>query len=174
MILSIIRTMIAVVSLLTALDRSGHRATEPRRAVATLIAAQPGHFTAAELVAAARARRLGIGRATIFRTLDLFAELGLVERLELPTGGHAYVACEPTHHHHVVCSSCGRTVDVGDLGLADVAREVGRRTGYRIDTHRFELYGLCPVCAAEARTTEPAAEPAARPAVGSTVGPARR
>ena len=161
-------------SLLTALDRSGHRATEPRRAVATLIAAQPSHFTAAEIVAAARARRLGIGRATIFRTLDLFAGLGLVERLELPTGGHAYVACEPTHHHHVVCSGCGRTVDVGDLGLADVAREVGRRTGYRIDTHRFELYGLCPACAAEARTTEPAARPATGPTVGSTVGPAHR
>jgi Fur family ferric uptake transcriptional regulator len=139
--------MIAGASLRSALDGSGHRATGPRRAVAELIAAQPGHFTAADLAAAARARGLRIGRATIFRALDLFVALGLVERIELPAGGHGYVACEPAHHHHVVCSRCGRTADVGDLGLADVAREVGRRTGYRIDTHRFELYGVCPACA---------------------------
>lgn len=150
--LSIICAVIAAASLLAALDRSGHRATEPRRAVAALIAAQPRHFTAAELAAQARAQRLPIGRATIFRTLDLFAELGLVERLELPTGGHAYVACEPTHHHHVICSRCSRTADVPDLGLAEIAREVGRRTGYRIETHRLDLFGLCPSCAAtEAR-----------------------
>ena len=54
------------------------------------------------------ARRLGIGRATIFRTLDVLVDLQAVERLDLPTGDHAYVACEPAHHHHVVCSNCGR------------------------------------------------------------------
>ena len=68
----------------TALDRAGYRLTEPRRALAALIADQDGHFTAAELVVAARARRLGIGRATVFRTLEILAEVGAVERLDLP------------------------------------------------------------------------------------------
>ncbi len=133
--------------LIAALDQAGHKLTEPRRAVAELIARRDGHFTAADLVQDARARRLGIGRATVFRTLDLFTELNAVERLDLPTGGHAYVPCEPTHHHHVVCSRCGRTADVvEDCGMSAVAREVGDRTGYRIDTHRLELFGICPAC----------------------------
>ena len=81
--------------LVAALDRAGYRLTEPRRAVAELIAAREGHFTAADLLDDAKARRLGIGRATIFRALDLFTELSVLERLDLPTGEHAYVPCEP-------------------------------------------------------------------------------
>ena len=135
--------------LITALDRAGYRRTEPRRSLADLIAEQDGHFTAAELVTAARARRLGVGRATVFRTLEVLAEVGAVERLDLPSGGHAYVGCEPAHHHHVVCSRCGRSTEIDDAGLRSVVGDVARQTGYRIDVHRLELFGLCPVCLAE-------------------------
>ena len=134
--------------IVAALDRAGYRLTEPRRSLALLIADQEGHFTAAELVAGARARRLGVGRATVFRTLEVLEELGAVERLDLPSGEHAYVVCEPAHHHHVVCSRCGRTNEIDDAGLRLVVREVARRTGYRVDEHRLELFGLCPACLA--------------------------
>ncbi|MFP5342287.1 MAG: Fur family transcriptional regulator [Candidatus Limnocylindria bacterium] len=133
---------------LDSLDRSAYRMTAPRRAVAQLVADQDGHFSAADLVASARARRLGVGRATIFRTLDILGELDLVERIDLPSGEHAYVACEPSHHHHVVCSRCGRSQDVDDAGLRAVVRDVARRTGFRVDEHRLELFGLCPDCQA--------------------------
>jgi Fur family ferric uptake transcriptional regulator len=135
-------------SIVTALDRAGYRLTEPRRSLALLIADREGHFTAAELVASARARRLGIGRATVFRTLEVLEELGLVERLDMPSGEHAYVVCEPAHHHHVVCSRCGRTTEIDDAGLRIVVSEIARRTGYRVDEHRLELFGLCPACLA--------------------------
>ena len=135
-----------------ALEDAGYRLTDARRAVTALIASREGHFTAADLVAEARARRLGIGRATIFRTLDVLAELHAVERLDLPNGEHAYVVCEPTHHHHVVCSSCGRTTDIDDSGLRTVVRDIARRTGYRIDDHRLELFGLCADCRAQGGT----------------------
>jgi Fur family ferric uptake transcriptional regulator len=134
--------------LIEALDRAGVRVTEPRRAVARLVAEQRGHFTANDLVDAAARRRLPVGRATVFRALDLFADLNLVERLDLPAGGHAYVACEPMHHHHVVCSSCGRSSDVEDSGIADVVARVAERTGFTVTDHRVELFGLCPSCAA--------------------------
>jgi Fur family ferric uptake transcriptional regulator len=135
----------------TALDRAGYRLTEPRRSLAALIADQEGHFTAAELVAAARSRRLGVGRATVFRTLEVLEEIGAVERLDLPSGEHAYVGCEPAHHHHVVCSRCGRSTEIDDAGLRSVVREVARQTGYRVDEHRLELFGLCPACLAARR-----------------------
>jgi Fur family transcriptional regulator, ferric uptake regulator len=134
----------------SALERAGFRITEPRRAVAQLIADQVGHFSAADLVADAREQRLGIGRATIFRTLDILSEVGVVDRIDLPSGEHAYVGCAPTHHHHVVCSRCGRTAEIDDAGLRTVVREVARRTGFRVDEHRLELFGLCPACQASA------------------------
>ena len=130
----------------TALDHAGYRLTEARRSIADLIAARDGHFTAADLVADARARRLGIGRATIFRTLDVLADLHAVERIDLPSGDHAYVACEPVHHHHIVCSNCGASRDVHDAGWRAVVRDIERRSGYRIDDHRLELFGICPDC----------------------------
>lgn len=135
-------------STLSALDRAGYRLTRPRRQVAELIGEREGHFTAAELVDAARDRRLGIGRATIFRALETLSALGIVERLDLPSGEHAYVRCEPqaVHHHHVICASCGRSTEVPGCNLAPLAADVAARTGYRVDTHRIELYGTCPEC----------------------------
>jgi Fur family ferric uptake transcriptional regulator len=130
----------------SALDRAGYRLTAPRRSLAALIADQDGHFTAAGLVTAAHARRLGVGRATVFRTLEVLAEIGAIERLDLPTGEHAYVGCDPVHHHHVICSRCGRTDEVDDSGLRSIVGDVARQTGFRVDEHRLELFGLCPAC----------------------------
>jgi Fur family ferric uptake transcriptional regulator len=138
---------------LQALERAGYRLTRPRRAVAALVAEREGHFTAAELVADARRGPHEIGRATVFRALDVFADLGLVERVDLPGGDHAYVACDPVHHHHAICIGCGRSLDVGDMGLAEVRRDVGRRHGVRITYHRLELFGVCGSC--DTRPAEP-------------------
>lgn len=137
----------AAVPIVRALDSAGYRLTGARRAVAELVAARSGHFAAADLIDDARARRLGIGRATIFRALDLLTELELLERLELPDGSHAYVPCVPRrHHHHIVCSSCGRVTEAEDLSLAAALEETERSTGWRIESHRLELYGRCPRC----------------------------
>lgn len=134
-----------------AIDVAGYRLTGPRRAVADLIAEQTGHFTASDLEAVVRDRRLGISRATLFRALELLTELGVVERLDLPTGEHAYVPCARAHHHHVVCSRCGRTAEVDDAGIAEAVSAIARQSGYRIDSHRLELFGLCRHC--QAKTT---------------------
>lgn len=131
-----------------AFEEAGYRLTSPRRALAQLIATRSGHFTADELLAESARSRLGVTRATVFRALDVLAGLGIVERLDLPSGDHAFVACEPVHHHHVVCSSCGRSTPVADAGLEQVAAAIGRSTGYRVETHRVELFGLCPACQA--------------------------
>jgi len=135
-----------VPAIIGAFEGAGYRLTGPRRALAGLIASRRGHFTADALLAESRRRRLGLGRATIFRSLDVLADLGVVERLDLPSGEHAFVACEAAHHHHVVCSSCGRATGVSDHGLDLVAAAIGRETGYRVDAHRLELFGLCAAC----------------------------
>jgi Fur family ferric uptake transcriptional regulator len=115
--------------------------------MAELVAASDGPFSAADLLDRARQRRAKVGRATIFRALELLTSLRVVERLDLPNRSHAYVLCDPdAHHHHLVCSACGRSVDVADGELARLVEEIGRRNGYRIDTHRLELFGRCPTC----------------------------
>ena len=136
-------------TLTQALDRAGYHATAPRRAMAEMVAARTGRFTAEDLLLEARRSRRGVGRATIFRSLEIFETLGLVEQVHLPNGDHAYVACAGSHHHHVVCQQCGRSREVGDLGITSIARElVEQRTGFLVDTHRIEFFGLCPDCRA--------------------------
>ena len=132
--------------MLDALDRAEVRLTGPRRKLAALIERREGHFTAADLMKDAGRRRMGIGRATVFRLLELLSEQGQVERIDLPDGTHAYIPCEPTHHHHLVCLSCGATTDVDDCGIEAVTREAARRSGFKIEQHRLELYGRCPDC----------------------------
>ncbi len=89
-----------------------------------------------------------------------FATLGIVERVDLPAGDHAYVACEPAHHHPAICTSCGRSLDVDDLGLADVLAEIGRRSGFEVTAHRLEIFGLCAACRAATPADGPARPPA--------------
>ena len=138
-------------SIKDSLAGSGRRITGPRRALGDLIGEQSGHFTAAELIDTAASRDVSVGRATVFRMLELLTDIGALERLDLPSGEHAYVACEPNgHHHHVVCRRCGRSAGVPDTGLQSVVRDIGDRTGFHIESHRLELYGLCPECAAVA------------------------
>jgi Fur family ferric uptake transcriptional regulator len=130
-----------------ALRAAGYEATTNRRLIAELVASSEGHFTAADLLDRARQRQARVGRATVFRALELLTSLHVIERLDLPNRSHAYVLCDPAeHHHHLVCSSCGRGVDVADGELARLVDEIGRRNGYRIETHRLELFGLCPAC----------------------------
>jgi Fe2+ or Zn2+ uptake regulation protein len=139
--------MTATDPLVDALGAAGYRLTEPRRVVAELVAERSGHFTANDLIADAQKRELGIGRATIFRALDLFTELQLLERIDLPTGDHAYVPCLPGyHHHHVICQRCARVTEVEDLGLGQAIAGMERNTGWTVQKHRLELYGLCPEC----------------------------
>ena len=139
----------------SALDRAGYAVTAPRRAVADLVQQRDGHFTALDLLAEAKRRRLGVGRATVFRALELFEELGLVERLDLPNGEHAYVVCEPAHHHHVVCQRCGRDAEIEDCGIDALAGAIESSTGYLVDLHRIELFGLCPACLSLGDTAAP-------------------
>ncbi len=135
-----------------ALVRAGQRVTPPRRAVARLVAAREGHFTAAQLLDDALAAGEPVGRATVFRSLDLFAGLGLVERVDLPGGDHAFVACEPVHHHHAICTRCGRSTDIPDGSLDEVLAGLRRRAGFRVAAHRLEVFGLCAECSGRAAT----------------------
>jgi Fur family transcriptional regulator, ferric uptake regulator len=139
-------------AIIAAFGEAGLRITDARRAVSRAVAGREGHFTAEDVLVASRDHGQPVGRATVFRSLETLAGLGLIERVDLPSGDHAYVACAPaSHHHHVVCSLCGRSVEVGDVGLSPVLSKVEASTGFRIDSHRLELFGICADCRAKER-----------------------
>lgn len=139
-------SIIKAVNALERLDHGGTRLTEQRRRLAALVDRQGGPFTAADLLATARREGLDVGRATVFRTLALLEDAAAVERIDLPSGDHAYVACVRGHHHHAVCVECGRVTDLPDLDVAVDLETLARRSGYELESHRIELFGRCPTC----------------------------
>lgn len=129
---------------------AGHKVTESRGAVLTSLAGRDSPFTASELIEEIARSAPEVGRATVFRTLDLLIGLGAAERVRLPGGQDGYVLCGLPHHHHVVCSSCGSVGEVEDRALEAAIASAVRETGFALQAHALELTGLCPPCS-EAR-----------------------
>ena len=120
------------------------RLTPQRRAVLELIADREGSFTPLELFQEARRRQPKLGIATVYRTVELLRRTGSVR----PLSGRAepaYVRCEPGHHHHLVCLSCG-AVEETELCGAPSSTVLRRRYGFRAEEHELDIYGTCARC----------------------------
>lgn len=128
------------------LSRRGYRLTSPRRNLLEVMAGLGDHFAAESVVSAAP----GVGRATVFRTLRLLQDLGVVCQVVLDDGTLAYRLAPEEHHHHVLCVECGAVEDFSSAALESVLQDVQDSTGYTIEAHRLELYGRCPSCQARA------------------------
>ena len=126
------------------LASEGFRLTAPRRALVEVMQGLGDHFMADDVVEAAPS----VGRATVFRTLRLLQDLGIVCQVVLDDGATAYRLASGGHHHHLVCSECGAVSDFASGDIEGLLDDIARRTGYRVDAHRLEVYGLCPDCAA--------------------------
>jgi Fur family ferric uptake transcriptional regulator len=136
-------------TILETMHQRGWRVTGPRRAIVEYVLAQDGPFSAEEIFRALRRRQPAIGRATVFRTLDLLAELGVVERIHHPSGVHRYVVGGDGHRHHVVCIRCGAVAEFAGCNLETVLAQVADQTRFRILGHWLEVSGLCQLCQRE-------------------------
>lgn len=124
----------------------GYRMTGPRRAVVASVLGKERPFTAEQLVT----ELPGIGRATVYRTLEILASVDLLTRLLQPGGHPAYVVGAPGHRHHLVCSECGTVVAFTQCPVDELVRELTRDTAFAISGHHLEVFGLCPGCQAGA------------------------
>ncbi len=134
-----------------ALASEGFRLTGPRRVLLEVMQGLGDHFVADDVVEAAPA----VGRATVFRTLRLLQDLGIVCQIVLDDGAVAYRLASGGHHHHLVCSECGSVSDFSSGDLEGLLDDITRRIGYRVDAHRLEVYGLCPDCGARGALPAP-------------------
>lgn len=129
------------------LGRRGYRITASRRAVMTALGRVDVPLAAAEVLEEARAQHPQLGLVTVYRTLDLFQELGLVRRVHRDDGCHGYTLASPGHHHAIVCRGCGRAAEF--TGCHEIHRLIQRaeeETGFQIDGHMLQLSGLCREC----------------------------
>ncbi len=126
------------------LARRGYRLTGPRRHLLEVMGGLGDHFAADDVVSAAPE----VGRATVFRTLRLLQELGVVCQVVLDQGALAYRLAPEEHHHHLICVECGAAHDFSSDSLEAVFEDVQAQTGYAIEAHRLEVYGRCPACQA--------------------------
>jgi len=129
-----------------ALRARGYRLTAARRAILAALAAAGEHPTADALAAAVHQAAPGVGRMTVYRTLDLLCELGLLRPVYQGTGAAHYVLLLDGHHHHLVCSRCQRVIEFDDCALGELAETVARRYGFVVEGHLLEFYGRCAEC----------------------------
>ncbi len=124
------------------LEARGYRLTRSRRRVFDFIVRRRA-FTPAEAVDQLRP---GLGRATVFRTLKLFSKLGIIEQVRTVPGRTTYVLCLPEHHHQLVCTGCGRVVEVAGCEISPAVAAQAARAGFLVTDHRLEILGLCTAC----------------------------
>jgi Fur family ferric uptake transcriptional regulator len=130
------------------LRAAGTRVTGQRLAVADALAASRDPQTAEQLWRRLLAGRSGVGRATVFRTLEALVAAGVARRFEPEGHASTYVACRPGHHHHLVCTGCGRVTEIGEAHVRPLASRVARDTGFAVDDARIDFYGRCAGCLA--------------------------
>lgn len=138
----------AMVRYLGHMTQAPPRATKQRQAVTELLSERTDFRSAQQIHAELRDRGASIGLATVYRNLSLLAQLGEVDVLQREDGEALYRQCSQQHHHHLVCRSCGRTIEVAGPGVERWAESVAAEHGFTELSHTLELFGTCGDCAA--------------------------
>ncbi|OGR41249.1 MAG: ferric uptake regulation protein [Elusimicrobia bacterium GWA2_61_42] len=134
----------------------GRRMTPARHAVLDALSERGEHLTAEEVFRSAARRYPNLGLATVYRTLELLTELGMVSRFDTGDDKARYEFADPTgakgHHHHLVCTSCRKIIDYKDFIkeetelLRSTEEGLSRKYGFKINSHVIQFYGVCREC----------------------------
>ena len=128
------------------LSDAGVRPTRQRVRVLDELMSERDDVTAQQLHDRLRSRGEKLGLATVYRTLGLLAEAGVIDALSHRPGELCYRLCGPGHHHHLVCSSCHRVVELADCELDPWLERISEAHGFVTTGHRLEVSGLCAAC----------------------------
>lgn len=131
---------------LNALQAHGYRLTESRRAIVEIVAATSRALTPVEVFDLARAAHPDLGLVTVYRTLEKLEELHLIQRVHQPGGCQAFIAAGQGHQHLLLCQNCGRVTFFEGDDLNYLFNAVAQKTGYIIQEHWLQLFGLCKYC----------------------------
>ncbi len=127
---------------------AGARPTRQRIAVAEVLATFTDFRSAQEIHDLLERRGDSVGLATVYRTLQKLVDAGEVDLLRTEDGEAIYRRCSDTHHHHLVCRSCGATIEVEGPVVERWTRAIAAEHGYSEVSHALEIFGTCPRCSA--------------------------
>lgn len=122
------------------------RQTPIRKALLTILSRTKKPISVPELENENSVQSLGSDTVTIYRTLDTFLDAGLVRRIEFQEGKFRYELANREHHHHVVCTACGKIMDIDDCIDEVTEQRIAAQTKFSIQSHSLEFFGLCPNC----------------------------
>ncbi len=130
------------------LERRGLRPTPQRVSVLAELIKERDDVTAQGLHQRLRAGGARVGLATVYRTLAALREKGIVDTLSHHPGELCYRLCADEHHHHLVCTSCHRVIELGDCDLEPRLQQLAASHGFVTTGHRLDVAGLCATCRA--------------------------
>jgi Fur family ferric uptake transcriptional regulator len=131
---------------LTALSDNGYRLTGARRAVVEIVAESSRALTPLEVFDSARAAHPELGLVSVYRTLEKLEELHLIQRVHQPEGCQAFVSANQGHQHMLLCQKCGKVTFFEGDDLENLISVISGKTGYKIQEHWLQLFGLCATC----------------------------
>jgi Fur family ferric uptake transcriptional regulator len=129
-----------------ALKQKGYRLTRSRHKIVQALLSCGGHITADGLLEVVHEIDKSVGRMTVYRTLELLSELGLIRPVYQGTGAAHYILLDAGHHHHLVCSSCDAVIEFEECGLQEVGVLLAERFNFAVEGHLVEFYGRCQNC----------------------------
>lgn len=129
------------------LKSSGYKLTNARRTVLEILCSEDAHLTSADVLERASGGQNPIGRASVFRTLDLLSELAIIRPTYLRPGTPHYIVMpEDGHHAHIICPKCQRVIEIDDCEIEGLLEEIVSRHNISLSGHLLELYGECENC----------------------------
>ncbi|MFQ5679554.1 MAG: Fur family transcriptional regulator [Gemmatimonadota bacterium] len=122
--------------------------TQQREAVARVLFESGAHLSAEDVAERLRDRGEHIGKATIYRTLNLLVEVDLAAEHDFDEGFKRYeTRVGPSRHDHLICTSCGKVVEFQHPEMESLQSRIAGAEGFQVLTRQTKLYGLCPACA---------------------------
>jgi Fur family peroxide stress response transcriptional regulator len=135
-----------VQEMLERLKSRDFRITPQRYAVLNILAESQEHPSVDEIYRKVKAQFPTTSLATVYKTVSLLKEIGEVLELGFHDGHNRYDGHKPFAHPHVICTKCRKIMDPELTTLDDLSREMAKKTGYKINSHRLDFFGLCPEC----------------------------
>ena len=133
--------------IITKLRQRGYKLTPQRRAVLNVIDTSQRRLTPTAIYERVQQEHPGIGLVTIYRTLEILAELGVICEVNAEGSSRSYLIRRVSeHHHHLVCSGCGTVVDFTTCDIKELEQRLSQETGFKIDDHILEFTGHCQKC----------------------------
>lgn len=123
-------------------EAKGLRLTAPRRIIAAVLQQSDDHPDVEELYARASARDASISIATVYRTVKLFEEAGILDKLEFGDGRARYEDAEREHHDHLIDMNSGEVIEFVDPDIEALQEKIAAKLGYQLKGHKLELYGV--------------------------------